>query len=793
MEVISPAKILVIDDDPLICKILKKILEREALTVDVAHTVRAGRGALATSAYQLAICDLMLPDGSGLDLIRYVRQDLPGVGTIVLTGAADFSAVVEGVRLGACSYLLKPLVPAQVTEAVREALVLRKEEERLRESNTGVPLAMLVDQDPLEIRTVNNWFSRLGFATVIAGDFGEALRMIESHSPDLILCDAVIQGGDGMDLLSEARRRLPWSPVILASSSGSMETAVSALRRGVYDILGKPFDKDSFEVAIRRAQVLVQTQKERQRLERSNEMFRQRLEKLSGDLDRRVKQSVTEITSLQRFPTMIMNSLPTGVVTTDRTLRITSTNPAAQRFLGVSGPMLEGRDIDTIPKLRPFVDNLKETLQRRIRINRQQAQIDDLDLGTITLGYGCCPLLDPDTGLAEGCLLFFTDLTCKAEVESLNLGSNQSAGLDVESLAQSIAHELNNPLTAAIGLIELMKLETDLPHDVAEKIYKISVALDRVTTVLREKVERAEVGREKRRVDIHEAIQRVLEIMELQLLDSGISTSVHLEAGDHRIDSWGRELEQVLANLVKNAKDAMVDGGKLVIATKNVDAGLMVEVRDTGMGMSPGDIPRLLQPYQTTKPVGQGTGLGLPICQAIIRRHGGLFEIQSDVGRGCTVRITLPRVQEEAIRLVRPSAAALPLPVPATCRVAVVDDEQSILDYCREALSRYGIAVTTFRSARAFLDRNDLEPYDVLISDVRMPEMSGLDLREELRRRRSRTSVFLMTGSLTALPRERIGHSGELRVLRKPFRETDLLAAVQMALTPASSPSNGVA
>jgi len=768
-------RVLIVDDDAIVLKILRKLVERELCQVETATHVREAKGILAGNSFEVVLCDLRLPDGTGLDLLRHCRESAPRTEFVILTAGADFETVVEAIRLGACNYLEKPILPEKLQTVLKEAIDRRAQPGSLDDSRDRPPKILILDDSYTILKVVSNILTRLGYLPLLAENIPEALALLESEKPDLIISDINLKESSGLDFLSQVKKMVHDVPVIMITSSTSVDTAIEALRRGAYDYLTKPLNPNALELTVKRAYGVVRALRTQERLASENERYRRRLESLSLELDRRVHEAVEEVSQLQRFASHILNSLPTAVVTTDPDLTVTLLNKAAEQFLDVNRGTLEGKPLDASPLLKPFVADLKRAITRRIRINRQVMQHQDLQLGQIEIGYGCSPLVESDTGSVEGGILFFSDLTASHELEGLK-GSADST-LAVESTAASIAHELNNLLTITVGMTELLAMDSSLSKKAQGLVRKIDKTIDQISQVLEDKVNKEKGGgRERKTVDLHSSIETIMELVELQLSASNIKPTVKLESQRSAVETWGRELEQVIYNLVKNARDAMSqDGGTLTVRTHDEQDDVIVLVQDSGIGIDPDDIPRLMLPGQTTKPVGKGSGMGLPICQAILKRHGGTLEIKTAPGEGCAVTLRVPRTQElwDSSLDVKPL-----LQDPARKRVAVVDDESAIRDYCKTLLSKHDVAVTTFKSADDLLAALKETTFDLILSDVMMPGTSGSELLDIIQDEYPSIRICLMTGSQTAISSSRVSMTS---MLKKPFRERDLLKMLQVA------------
>jgi signal transduction histidine kinase/CheY-like chemotaxis protein len=361
--------------------------------------------------------------------------------------------------------------------------------------------------------------------------------------------------------------------------------------------------------------------------------------------------------------------------------------------------------------------------------------------------------------------------------------------VSVGTLAAGVAHELNNPLAyvnANLAFVaeRLRRLQdglapggatpaaADLFSQLEDAMKDARDGAERMRVIIRDlktfsRAEEDKVGP----VDVRPVLESCInmawnEIRHRARLARDLSTVAPVLGNEAR-------LGQVFLNLIVNAAQAIPEGRArehlITVRTRELPGGrLAVEVQDTGCGIPAENLPRIFDPFFTTKPPGVGTGLGLSICHSIVAAHGGEIEVESTVGAGSTFRVLLPGVRDVP-------AAIPPAPEPAVDRprgrILVVDDEPLVGNVIQRTLQPQH-DVTVVQSARAALDRIDAgERYDVLLSDLLMPEMSGMDLYRELRRRDARLArrtIFLTGGAFTPAARDFLAEE-RVECVEKPF------------------------
>ncbi|HEY1290895.1 MAG TPA: ATP-binding protein [Burkholderiales bacterium] len=348
------------------------------------------------------------------------------------------------------------------------------------------------------------------------------------------------------------------------------------------------------------------------------------------------------------------------------------------------------------------------------------------------------------------------------------------------SLLAGVAHELNNPLSVVVARAVMLEEQGD-PATRAAAV-KIRAAADRCARIVRTFLAMARQQRPERgRVTINDVVSAALDITAYAVRTSGIEVELDLEAVPP-IHADADQLHQVLLNLIINAQHALQDhpGTRRIHVSTRHDADLeavCITVADSGPGIPAELRKRVFEPYFTTKPIGVGTGVGLAVSLGIVEAHGGTLSVDCPPDGGAIFRIVLP------VGSVAPdSAAAGPQGAPSAlrCRILVVDDEAEIREALNQILTEARHRVVTASSGREALERLARERYDVILTDIRMPDVDGRALYQQIEQRwpeRAARVAFVTGDTLTSALRDFAAASGR-PVIEKPFLPGDVRRVV---------------
>ncbi len=361
-----------------------------------------------------------------------------------------------------------------------------------------------------------------------------------------------------------------------------------------------------------------------------------------------------------------------------------------------------------------------------------------------------------------------------SERKSLEVRLRQSQKLEaVGRLAGGVAHDFNNLLTVIVGYASLAREHLPDDHPVRADMNEIELAVSSASALTRQLLTyaRKDVAL-PRVVDVAEVVRDNEKLM-ARLIGEHIALQTHIDAGVHAAFIDPVQLQQVLVNLVINARDAMPDGGKLTIGVgrDSSDPGsVAVTVSDNGVGMTDAVMNHIFEPFFTTKEVGQGTGLGLSTCYGIVEEAGGSIDVSSTVGAGSTFTVRLPLRTELPAR---PLARSASTQTKGNEHILLVEDEPRIRELLHRALARAGFSVVSAADGSEALTLLGGASCDLLITDVVMPSTNGGELAAILRRRQPSLAVLFLSGFSRDVLGDRIPKDVEL--MTKPFATNDVV------------------
>jgi PAS domain S-box-containing protein len=494
-----------------------------------------------------------------------------------------------------------------------------------------------------------------------------------------------------------------------------------------------------------------------------------------------------------------IRAAPVGIVALDIDGKVKLWNKMTESTFG-------WKQDEVLDKPLPFLSGEKQwdfsvLLDRVLQgeaISEQEATYSRKDGVPISASLSAAPLRNMQ-GEASGALLVFEDVTERKTLESQLFQSQKLESIG--RLAGGIAHDFNNILTIINGYSDMALSKLGEDHPSRQNIQQVRKSGEKAANLTEQllvfsrkrPLEMKPLDLNMTVVDIEKMLRRLIgeDIQMITALDPALGTIMG-DAG---------QIHQVIMNLAVNARDAMPNGGKLLIETANVDLDrtfikrhpqiqpgphVMLSVSDTGIGMDEETKSHIFEPFFTTKEEGKGTGLGLATVYGIVRQSGGWIWVYSELGRGSVFKIYFPRCDAQV-------SEGRPAPVEieklrGTERILLAEDDQGVLSLVSSILNGLGYTVleaSTGEEAITIAER-ETAPIDLLVSDIVMPGMSGYDLSRQLKELRPRMRVLLISGYTDRTVSGADEIDPNTPYLQKPFTSISLAAKIREVLAAAA-------
>ncbi len=463
-----------------------------------------------------------------------------------------------------------------------------------------------------------------GYDVFISENGLQALDILTKEAIDIILLDLKMPVMNGEEVLEKAHGQYPDIPVIIITGHGTVDTAVECMKKGAYDFITKPFQKDQFLLTIGRAA-------EKRKLEQKAKRFQE--ENIQNLYDLNLEKS--------RLKTII-KCLANGVIVTNRNQEVVLHNPALMRLMEISENIENPIPLTTIINDKEFITTLKQILSNKTPENEFISQ--EINTGKNILRAISAPALGPNSTIV-GTVTVLEDITAFKHLDEMK-----------SDFINMVAHELRSPLVSirqqnsvlAEGLAGPLQ---EKQQDFLKKgIKKIDALLKLITDLLDiAKIEAGKAVQHQVPIDIEQVISDMVSLMKPRAEEYGITLTYSCQ--DLKpVMADPKNIEEIFNNLITNAINYSPDGGAVVVTAQGFREYLEIKVSDTGVGIPPEELPKIFDKFYRVKSPKtrqvMGTGLGLAIVRGVVEAHRGTIDVESVPDKGTTFRILLPVINE---------------------------------------------------------------------------------------------------------------------------------------------------
>ena len=806
----STVRILLVEDDPNDAA----LVEREIRRADIVATfVRVDSREAMSAALREFIPDIILTDHSlpafgAADALALAQQLAPGTPVIVVTGRLGDESAVQYLQAGAADYVVKDhlhrLSPAvlralnvrQSRDAQARAYQLQAATYRIAQVAMNAPgldeLLPTVHQIVGELMPAKNFYIALYDAAADLITFPYFIDEIDAapapRAPGAGLTEHVLRTGRALLSKPESESELAALGVLQSIGAPSV------------DWLGVPLKQGDRTIGV----LAVQTYTAGVRYE---EHHKEMLQFVSTQVAAAIERTRAEqaLRASEARLKAVLHSALDAHVAMDDTGRVASWNQQAESMFGWAEREVLGQRLADIivphahreahaAGLRRFLATGEgPILGQRIELTalRRDGAEFPVELAVAPVRVGTSWLFSA----------FVRDITARREAEEAlrvsEVQLRQAQKMEaIGRLAGGVAHDFNNVLTAIFGYVDILREEIPPGSAAQQDLAEVRKASERAASLTKQLLAFSRQQVLEPVVLKPNALVEDFEKMLRRLIGEDVELRLSLAEGAGNVRADPGQLQQVLMNLVVNARDAMPTGGKLIIETANAELSeqyaelhqpvvpggyVMLAVSDTGSGMTPEIRGRIFEPFFTTKDKGKGTGLGLSTVYGIVKQSGGYVWVYSEVGRGTSFKIYLPRVDAPAEELQLPRT---PDSVVGTETILLAEDDPMLRPLAKGLLEKLGYTVIYAENAATALEAaaNHAGPIQLLVADVVMPGASGRELARQLAKTRPQTKVLYVSGYTD----DAIVHHGMLEpglnFLQKPFTPAALARKVREVL-----------
>ncbi len=644
---------------------------------------------------------------------------------------------------------------------------------------------LVVEDESILAHDISQLLEQFGYVVDgIESTAAGAIQRVDESEPDLILMDVRLKGGiDGIDA-AHAIQENHDIPIIYLTAYADPDTLERAKITQPFGYILKPFDDRELHTVIEMG------------------LYKHQMERDIRDSEARHRSLIQDVINVSKL----------GVLILDKQRKVVWINQALEAYFGLHRDDIVGQASETfVQKIKPMFEN-NGAADADLLANRGESASAEhfecrvpasLERRGLWLEHWSQPI---HSGFYQGGRVeYYHDITDRKLAEKALQESEatlrQSQKMEsVGTLAGGVAHDFNNILTTILTNAELAleSIAPDAPEFLElSEIRRAAVRACGLTSQLLGFSRRQVLQR--RPLDINKLIADLLKML-LRLLGEDVELKSHLAPNLAPVIADPGQIQQVLMNLCANARDALPNGGSVTIKTQEVNFRpvenedgeangsaqhfVQITVEDSGSGMSEDTLAHVFEPFFTTKEVGKGTGLGLATAYGIVKQHGGNIDVNSKPGAGTAITILLPSKPDLTIE---PEEDVATKGVPGHNEtILIVEDEPAVRNVAIRMLNSLSYKTLTAEDGDEALNifKSDKGRIDLVVTDVVMPKLSGLELYKELKKIKPDIRVLFVTGYApeSRIPASALADDGGVGLLQKPYTRATLTQKIQEVL-----------
>lgn len=755
----EPIRILLFEDNPADADLVSEYLVQAERDYEVCKVKRLQEGLakIATDRFDAILLDLSLPDSKGIDTLRPVQKAASDTVIIILTGSDDEALSLEALKAGAQDYLFKDKLSSEI---LRRSIRYAIERNNLTHK--------------LEKHAYDTEHREALLQSIFDANTDAMLILTQEHEIKFFNpAAATLLEADEASLVGET---FPFEVSTTRSSELEIPEANGGSRLVELSAVDLVWEGESA--------LLVMLRDITQRRDAELQLKREK-ERLSVTLD----------------------SIADAVIATDETGAVERMNREASRLTGASNEQAIGKQLSEVLRMKnpesgkPILDPIKELQRPEYADNFSKQGIPlerEENKGPLLVTAEIRCILDED-GKNHGCVTVLRDITKKKKIEK-ELFKNEKLS-SISLLAGGIAHDFNNMLTAILGNISVVRMDTDEDHKNSKKLLAAETAALQAKSLTQQLLTFSKDGAPSMEVTTVE--QLVEESAQFILRGSNVKCEIEKEDSVWPVDADKGQISQVINNLIINADQAMPSGGTIRLQVHNkrlrhaevpaLKAGeyVCVSVIDQGIGISPENIKRIFDPYFTTKE--EGNGLGLASSHSIIRSHNGAMTVESEEDKGTCFCVYLPKSRNpEANTVVQSAEKEKPARKSdlhkGRGRILVMDDMEAMMMVAGEILNALGYEVEFSTNGEEAIQaykaaKESGNPFDAVVFDLTVPGgMGGEEASEILIEYDPDLIAIASSGYTTSNVMSDYQNSAFKAVVPKPYRIKEMSDALHRVL-----------